>query len=150
MTAGLFEHNNKFHTQIDGVSMGNPLAPTIANFIMGTLETTLFNKKHENNPVLYLRYVDDIFCIFRKHVLFYNFPKKLNKLHKSIKFKHELGGIKLPFLDINIKLATDKIITEVYKKEIDTDIILNFSSMTPIKSKRSLILWFLNRAKTIS
>ena len=38
----------------------------------------------------------------------------------------------------------------MYKKEVDTDIILNFSSMTPIKWKRSLISWFLNRAKTIS
>ena len=38
----------------------------------------------------------------------------------------------------------------MYKKEIDSDVILNFSSVTPIKSKRSLILWFLNRAKTVS
>ena len=37
----------------------------------------------------------------------------------------------------------------MYKKEIDTDVILNFSSMTPIEWKRSLIVWFLNRAKVM-
>ena len=34
--------------------MGGSLAPTIRIFFMGTLETTLFNKPDENNPVLYL------------------------------------------------------------------------------------------------
>ena len=102
--------------------------------------------------MLYLRYVDDIFCIFRKDVLFNDFEQKLNKLHKAIKFTHELATQEneLPFLDIKVKLATGKIITKVHKKEIDTDVILNFSSMAPIKWKRALILWFLNRAKTIS
>ena len=68
VTGGLFQYNNKLYTQIDGVSMGNPLAPTIANYFMGTLEKNLFNTEDDNNPVLYLRYVDDIFCIFRKDV----------------------------------------------------------------------------------
>ena len=58
--------NKKLFTQIDGVSMGNLLAPTIANYFMGTLEKYLFNTEDENNPVLYLRYVDDIFCISKK------------------------------------------------------------------------------------
>ena len=41
--------------------MGNPLAPTIANYFMEILEKNLFNTKDKNNPVIYLRYVDDIF-----------------------------------------------------------------------------------------
>ena len=35
-------------------------------------------------------------------------------------------------------------------KTFASDIILNFTSMTPIKWKRSLILWFLNREKVVS
>ena len=73
VTGGLFQHNSKFDTQIDGVNMGNPLAPNLANHFMGTLENTLFNKENENNPVIYFRYVDDIFCIFKKEVMFINF-----------------------------------------------------------------------------
>ena len=55
--------------------MGNPLAFTIADYFIGTLEKTLFNSEDENNQVLYLRYVNDIFCSFRKDVLFENFNK---------------------------------------------------------------------------
>ena len=66
--------------------MKYPLAPTLANFFMGTLENTLYNNENESNFVIYCRYVDDIFCIFRKDVMFSNFYNRLNTLHKSIKF----------------------------------------------------------------
>ena len=32
VNGGVFQYNKKLYTQIDGVSMGNPLAPSIANF----------------------------------------------------------------------------------------------------------------------
>ena len=70
VTRVIFQYNKKFFTQIDGVSMGNPLAHTIANYFMGTLEKSLLNTEDENNPVPYLRYVDDIFCNFRKQFYF--------------------------------------------------------------------------------
>ena len=69
-TGGLFQYNNKLFTQIDAVSMGNPLAPTIENYLMGILEKNLFNTEDEKNPVLYFRYLDEIFCTFRKVVSF--------------------------------------------------------------------------------
>ena len=70
--------------------MGNPLVPTKANYFMVTLEKNLFNTEDEKHPLLYLRYVDDLFCTFRKDVSFENLDKKLNKLHKSINFTYEL------------------------------------------------------------
>ena len=108
VTGGLFQYNKKLYTQIDGVSIGNPLAPSKANFLMGTLETNLFNTEEENDPVIYLRYVDDIFCIFRKDVQFEIFYKKLNNLQKSFNFSYELGRNELEFLDINIRLTRQK------------------------------------------
>ena len=42
VTGGLFQYNKQLYTQIDGVSMGNPLAPIIANYFMGTLEKKMF------------------------------------------------------------------------------------------------------------
>ena len=80
-------------------NLGNPaLDPTLANFPMGTLENNLFNKENENNQVIYWRYVDDTFCIFRKDMMFINFFNRLNTLHKPITFTYELGGNELPFL----------------------------------------------------
>ena len=48
----------------------------------------------------------------------------------------------------------EEIITKVHKKEIDTDVILNFSAVAPTKWKRELILWFvifiiINKLKNI-
>ena len=149
VTGGLFQYNKILYTQIYGVSMGNPLAPTIASYFMGTIEKNLFDTEDENNTVLYLWYVDDIFCIFRKNVSFEKFNKKLNKLHKSINLTYELGGNKLPFFDINIKLTREEIITKIHKKEMDTDVILNFSAVAPTKWKRALLLWFVNKARII-
>ena len=62
---------------------------------METLKTMLFNSEDKNNPVLYLRYVDDIFCIFRKDVSFNNFHQKLNK-DKSIQY---IGLISRPLIE---------------------------------------------------
>ena len=93
--------------------------------------------------------MDNIFCIFRKNLSFEKFHKKLNKLHKSINLEYELGGNELPILDTNIKLTREKIITKVHKKN-DTGVILNFSAVAPIKWKRALILWFVNRTRIIA
>ena len=39
-TQGLFMYNNKLYKQIDGVTMGSPLSPTLVNFFLGA-----WNKK---------------------------------------------------------------------------------------------------------
>ena len=38
-----FSFNNKTYQQIDGVSMGSPLGPTMAEYYMSSLETFLLN-----------------------------------------------------------------------------------------------------------
>ena len=39
LTQGLFLYNNKLYLQIHGVAMRCPLAPTMANFLLGHFET---------------------------------------------------------------------------------------------------------------
>ena len=74
--------------------MGNSLAHSLANFFMVTLENTLFNKENENN---YCRYVDDVFCMFRKGVMFSYFYNRLHTVHKPITFTYELGEMNSHF-----------------------------------------------------
>ena len=46
--------------QIDGVAMGSPLGPSLANIFMSHLEKRyLANRPSEFKPVRYRRYVDD-------------------------------------------------------------------------------------------
>ena len=42
--------------------MGSPLGPTFANFYMGDIEEKIF-KNNNLKPILFGRYVDDIFII---------------------------------------------------------------------------------------
>ena len=52
----------------DGLPMGNPLSPIVADVYMSVLELNLFNNQLHNlapPPEIHtwIRYVDDIFCI---------------------------------------------------------------------------------------
>ena len=59
-----FIFNSKFSNQIDGVAMGSPLAPVLANIFMDFHETKWLNKCNLNKPKLYLLHVDNILAAF--------------------------------------------------------------------------------------
>ena len=62
----VFSFNNKFYKQIDGVSMGSPLGPLLANIIMTGLESTIVKELVNKSLVkLYLRYVDDTLLLVK-------------------------------------------------------------------------------------
>ena len=73
-----FSFNNIMFCQIDGVAMGSPLGPTLANILMGFIEYKVITK-HPNTK--YMRYVDDCFIITtseeENNILFL----ELNKAH---------------------------------------------------------------------
>ena len=60
---GYFLHRGKLYCQIDGVTMGSPLGPTVATFLGAHLENQFMAQQDVFMPVYYSRYVDDIFCV---------------------------------------------------------------------------------------
>ena len=62
----LFKGN--FYDQIDGVSMGSPLGPVLANLFMGYHERNWLQEFDIGEVLLYRRYVDDVFCMFRNEI----------------------------------------------------------------------------------
>ena len=55
-----------FYKQYDGVAMGSPLGPTLANDIMYPFENVwLKNCPAYFKPIVYRRFVDDTFLLFR-------------------------------------------------------------------------------------
>ena len=54
-TQGIFMHNERFYKQVEGIIMGNPLGPTMANFFMVHLQRWSRGHKargqgHKKNP----------------------------------------------------------------------------------------------------
>lgn len=129
--------------------MGSPLGPTLANFFLAHFETIFLSQVEDFTPDLFLRYVDDIFCVFKSHEYVMRFFDFLNGLHSNLKFTYELGPDQLAFLDTSITLPTDDsqiASSTVYRKPSNTNVILNYSALCPHTWKLGLITCFINRA----
>ena len=78
-----FIFNNEIYNQIDGVSMGSPLAPILANLFMGYHEKDWIEKAQVAKHTFYKRYVDDIFAVFESELDTETFHTYLNTKHKN-------------------------------------------------------------------
>ena len=146
-----FIFNGKCYDQIDGVAMGSPLAPVLANIFMRNFEEKAF----ENCPIdivkpsFYRRYVDDSFLLFKDQAHVTPFFNYLNTRHKNIVFtkEEELTSTEsFPFLDAKIVKEDGKFLTSTYYKPTHTGVYTNWYSFTPRKYKINLIKNLLNRA----
>ena len=77
------------YDQIDGIAMGSPLAPILANLFMGHNETIWINQYVGKKPNFYKRYVDDIFASFDNETNAEEFFCYINSMHPNIKFTKE-------------------------------------------------------------
>ena len=68
-----FLFNGKFYDQVDGVAMGSPLAPILANLFLGFHEETWLNNFDKADILLYRRYVDDTVCVTLRVTAFFQF-----------------------------------------------------------------------------
>ena len=146
-----FMFDDKLYQKIDGVSMGGPLAPSMANAFLAHLENNLLNDNTHLSciPKLFLRYVDDCFALFDNEddaILFLNV---LNSLHSSINFTLEKGNDCMPFLDVAVKISGDSFVTSIYRKSTHTGVFLNFLASAPTAWKKGLIMCLLHRTKLI-
>ena len=86
-TQGILMHYERFYKQVEGIIMGNPLGPTMANFFMAHLEEKLAGKSYGPlSPKLYLRYIDDVYAIFDNNQNCDEFLPILSAQHQSVKF----------------------------------------------------------------
>lgn len=103
----IFSFNGTIYQQLTGVTMGTPLAPTLAILFMSDLEDN-FLSTQEFLPYFYKRYIDDIFKIWlhgreKLDLFFQNF----NNFHSAIKFEMEVSDVEINFLDLTIYTPTN-------------------------------------------
>ena len=84
-----FLFNNEVYDQTDGVAMGSPLGPALANLFMGYHENKWLNSEESSTVLFYKQYVDDIFCLFKCETDAKRFLSFLNRQHPNIKFTIE-------------------------------------------------------------
>ena len=125
-----FTLNNKTYLQVDGVPMGSPLVPVLANIFMVDLKRNILTTL-SNDILLWKRYVDDTIC-FIKLTSINKVLETLNSYHTNIKFTIEIESEnKISFLDVLLIRSNSLISTKVYRKNTNTDIYINWKSFAP-------------------
>jgi hypothetical protein len=130
LTSTYFLCNGSFYEQKDGVAMGSPLAPVIANLYMEHFVKQAISSAAKK-PTTWCRYVDDTFVV-RPHGKDerQTFLKHLNSIHQNIAFAMEVEKQgTLPFLDVLAKRRTDGSLGHsMYRKPTHTDLSLHAKS----------------------
>ena len=98
--------------------MGSCLSPVLSNIFMEFFESELLPNVLDVNSCVWLRYVDDIFCILPDTTNLDELLQKLNGLHNNIKFKIEIENNNvLPFLDVTvIRNINNNLSFKIYRK----------------------------------
>ena len=124
--------NGKFYNEIDGVAMGSPLAPVLANIFMRFYEYKWLNEYNLNQPKFYLRYVNEILATF----------EFLNNKHPIIKFTSEKQvNHSNAFLHVFISgIDNHNLTLQTHHKLTYAGLFLNFKSFTMFSYKISLFI----------
>ena len=144
-----FRFYNEIYQQVDGVSMGSPLAP--ADLFMTHLESKLEQYEHYNKIKIYYRYVDDTFIIMNgKEQDINNLVEYVNSLHPNIKFTCEKEDkFEISFLNVKVIRERTKFQTTIFRKKTNTGQLLHWHSCQANKYKTGLIRTLTFRALSI-
>ena len=123
-----------------GCAMGTVYAPSYANLFMAQFEEKHIYPYIKDMALLYLRYMDDIFIIWKRtkeQVI--TFMNELNKKHKTIKFECEISSQKILFLDTMVcKDKENNLQTTLYRKPTDQQSYLHAKLEHPSALKNSI------------
>ena len=144
----IFLFNQELYRQVDGVGMGLPHSPTFANLFLCYMEKQwLSDCPSHFKPVLYKRYVDDTFLLFRDRQHSVQFLNYLNNKHININFTCESEESNtLPFLDIAVTRSGCQFSTSIYRKPTFSNLGISFFSFCPINFKINAIKTLVYRA----
>ena len=150
LNVDVFTFQNELYQQQEGLAMGSPISPVLADIYMENFEKKVF-EGYQHPPRVWWRYVDDTFVVIdRGHLkCFFEF---INSIDRHIQFTMEVESDegKLPFLDCLVhRLPGGKVKTTVYRKPSDTDRILPYESEHPEQVHKSIVRSMFRRARLL-
>ena len=104
----------------EGLGIGIPLGPTMANNFMCNFETIYLDEcPLEFQPIFYKRYIDDTFLLFKRQI---------KSKHNSMKIE---TNNKLSFLDCTVTRLNNDFKTSVYRKYTFTGLGISYFRFCP-------------------
>ena len=136
-----FLFNDVLYKQKDGVAMGSPLGPTMANVFLSFYEMKWLEQcPNEFKPVFYRRYVDDIFVLFKSAEHLSKFRDYFNTCHQNMSFSFEQEkDRKLSFLNVEVSRQEGHCVTTVCRRPTFSGVYTHFESFLPTISKFGMI-----------
>ena len=143
------EWDGDIYRQTFGVAMGSPLSPVLANLYMEYFEREILPSLQQQ-PLLWLRYVDDCFVIWPNNQDFDQFLHQLNDAVPSIEFsvEFEQNGF-IPFLDTKVIRNDLRFLFDVYRKDGHSNSYIHWFSNHSRNTKRGSLFGLFLRAYRI-
>ena len=129
-----------YYIQTEGLAMGSPPAPHLANGWMSQFDPVI-----KGEAKLYFRYMDDILKDNKKNGVDQKL-QDINRLHEALTFtrEREKDG-SLPMLDMSILNENGNLSSTWYSKPSATGLIMNYHALAPKKYKRAVVSGFVHR-----
>ncbi|XP_067413152.1 uncharacterized protein [Emydura macquarii macquarii] len=139
LTHNYFRFGGNLYLQVSGTAMGTHMAPQYANIFMADLEHR-FLKTCPQAPLLYLRYIDDIFIIWThgKESL-KEFHWDFNNFYHTINLSLDRSTQEIHSLDTTIQIKDGHINAIPYRKPTNHNTYLHTSSFYPGHITRSIV-----------
>jgi hypothetical protein len=136
----VFEHKNRYFHQKEGLAMGIPAAPDVANLYMSHFENSFASEF-----ILYRRYLDDIIvlveAVSKKDAL-----EQCSKVHADgLTLTWSVEERTVNFLDLSISLEAGYLSFKPYRKPLNSYERLPFTSAHPLHVKRAAFLGEVSR-----
>ena len=120
--------------------MGTICAPAYANILMAEFEQKYVYLLIKDKPILFLRYIDDIFMVWTKsEKQLKDFMSELNQKHPSIKFDYQFDCKQIEFFYTLVYIdQQNKLQTTPFRKSSDRQNVLNAKPEHPYSLKKSI------------
>lgn len=139
-----FLFDGSYYVQRMGVSMGRKYAPAFADISMAAFEAA-FVYTQPIQPLLYKRYLDDIFLIWTHSLAdFQKFFQSINSAQTHINLKADIQTSSIEFLDVQVFkgprfLRSGILDTKVYFKPTNSLALLHYTSYHPKATFRGIV-----------